>query len=82
MMPETKTLSKVEQFALLSAREKAQEAGALFNDLNVEVTKAHGIKEADAPDWQFTRDFSAMIYVPRPRPESTGAGLDVPVEKA
>jgi hypothetical protein len=66
-MSETKTLSKVEQFALIAARDRAQEAGALFNDLNVEITKAHGIKPEDASAWQFTRDFSAMIYVPRPK---------------
>jgi hypothetical protein len=81
-MPETKTLSKVEQFALVAARDKAQEAGTVFNDLITEVAVAHGVDQVAGPDWQFTRDFSTMIYVPRPRPESTGAGLDVPVEKA
>jgi hypothetical protein len=67
MMPETKTLSKVEQFALVAAREKAQEAGATFNDLIQDVAAAHGVDQAAGPDWQFNRNFSAMIYVPRPK---------------
>lgn len=66
-MPETKTLSKVERFALVAARDKAQEANALFNDLIGEVAAAHGVDQADGQDWQFTRDFSAMIYAPRPK---------------
>jgi hypothetical protein len=80
-MPETKMLSKVEKNALLLARAQAQGAGALYNDLLSEVTEAHGLDQETAPDWQFTRDFSAMVYVPRPKPEGTGTGLDV-LEKA
>jgi hypothetical protein len=68
-MPETKTLSKVEQFALQAARDKAQEAGALFNELIGDVAAAHGVEQKDGADWQFSRDFSAMIYAPRPKQE-------------
>ena len=71
-MPETKTLSKVEQFALISARERMQESQAVFNELIGEVARAHGVNQAAGPDWQFKPDFSGMIYVPRPKEDGEG----------
>lgn len=69
-MPEMKTLSKVETFALRSAREKAAAADAEFRGLIDEVAVAHGIDvKADGQNWQFAPDFSHVIYVPAPKPE-------------
>lgn len=69
-MSERKTLSKVERFALQSAREKAIAAHAEFLGLIDEIAAAHGIDvKADGQNWQFAPDFSHMIYVPAPKPE-------------
>lgn len=69
-MPETKTLSRVEGFALRAAREKAAAAHAEFLGLIDEIAAAHGIDvKADGQNWQFAPDFSHMIYVPAPKPE-------------
>lgn len=69
-MSEKKTLSKVERFALQSAREKAIIAQNEFQVIIEEVASAHGIDvKADGQNWQFAPDFSHMIYVPAPKPE-------------
>jgi hypothetical protein len=84
-MSEKITLSQVERFALTSAREKAQEAQVSFNDLVSEVVNAHNIAPNNAPDWQFTRDFSSIIHVPQKKERGedvgeTGKGGDAPKE--
>ena len=66
-MPETKTMSKVEKFALQKAQEQVELARETFQDLVNEIAKEHGVDQAAGPDWKFKTDFSAMIYTPRPK---------------
>lgn len=69
-MPEKKTLSRVETFALRASREKLAAAEVELRGLIDEIAAAHGIDvKADGQNWQFAPDFSHMIYVPAPKPE-------------
>lgn len=68
-MAETKTLSKVETFALRAARERAVLADAEFRAIIDEVAAAHGIDaKGEGNDWQFSPDFLRIVYAPAPKP--------------
>jgi hypothetical protein len=67
-MSETKTLSKVEKFALTAARERAASAQMEFQSLLEEVAGAHGIDPEEGPMWQFNQDFSHVRRVKTPEP--------------
>ena len=64
-MPETKTLSKVERFALASARDKIFAAQNDFNEIAKEVCGGHGIPPDEMSDWSFSPDGAALIRTPK-----------------
>jgi hypothetical protein len=75
---EKKTLSRLETFALVKAREVAAIANENFNQLIKDVVDAHDIPEADRVNWQFSMDFTRLEYHPAPAKEDPAKGKDAP----
>ena len=64
-MAEKITLSKVERYALIRAREQANLAAAEFNNLCKDVFLGHGIKETELGDWQIDSNLSELRRIPK-----------------
>ncbi len=80
-MAETKTLSRVEAFALRAARERAAAADTEFRSLIEEVGSAHGIdSKKDGNDWTFSPDFTVLTYTPRPKAPEAKPSAEPPAE--
>lgn len=78
-MSEKKTLSKVERYALVAAREKVVSAQGEYNQLIEEVAEAHDISKEDGPNWRFSADFSTVTYFPpKPKPAPPAPPADAP----
>jgi hypothetical protein len=67
-MAEKKTLSKVETYALLAAREKLSRAEAEFGAMIESVAEAHGIDpKKNGRDWQYDQGFTTITFKPVPK---------------